>query len=133
MGYKASGKIAKIFDTEQKSASFQAREFVIEVADGQYPQMVKFQLVQDKCNLVDEYAEGDVVTVEFDLRGREWNGKYFTNLQAWRMARGEDSGDGDGSRASSGASQGSGAASSGSAAPAPASQASADFDDDIPF
>jgi len=92
MGYKASGKIHKIFDTEQKSASFQAREFVIEVADGQYPQMVKFQLVQDKCNLVDDYSEGDVVTVEFDLRGREWNGKYFTNLQAWRMGRGEDSG-----------------------------------------
>ena len=52
MGYKASGKIVKIFDTEQKSASFQAREFVIEVADGQYPQMVKFQLVQDKCCLL---------------------------------------------------------------------------------
>ena len=54
MGYKAEGKLEKIFDTEQKSASFQAREFVIEVADGQYPQMVKFQLVQDKCALVDD-------------------------------------------------------------------------------
>jgi len=130
MGYKASGKIVKIFDTEQKSASFQAREFVIEVADGQYPQMVKFQLVQDKCNLVDEYAEGDVVTVEFDLRGREWNGKYFTNLQAWRMNRGEDSGEGDSAGA---AASGGSAASTKSAAPAPVSQASADFDDDIPF
>ena len=130
MGYKASGKIVKIFDTEQKSASFQACEFVIEVADGQYPQMVKFQLVQDKCNLVDEYAEGDVVTVEFDLRGREWNGKYFTNLQAWRMNRGEDSGEGDSAGA---AASGGSAASTKSAAPAPVSQASADFDDDIPF
>ena len=130
MGYKASGKIVKIFDTEQKSASFQAREFVIEVADGQYPQMVKFQLVQDKCTLVDEYAEGDVVTVEFDLRGREWNGKYFTNLQAWRMNRGEDSGEGDSAGA---AASGGSAASTKSAAPAPVSQASADFDDDIPF
>ena len=130
MGYKASGKIIKIFDTEQKSASFQAREFVIEVADGQYPQMVKFQLVQDKCTLVDEYAEGDVVTVEFDLRGREWNGKYFTNLQAWRMNRGEDSGEGDSAGA---AASGGSAANAKSAAPAPVSQASADFDDDIPF
>ncbi len=133
MGYKASGKIVKIFDTEQKSASFQAREFVIEVADGQYPQMVKFQLVQDKCTLVDEYAEGDVVTVEFDLRGREWNGKYFTNLQAWRMNRGEDSGDGSNSSAGAASDASSSAASSGATAPAAASQASADFDDDIPF
>jgi len=129
MAYKASGKIEKIFDTEQKSASFQAREFVIEVAEGQYPQMVKFQLVQDKCNLVDDYAEGDVVTVEFDLRGREWNGKYFTNLQAWRIGRGEDAGESGG--ASSSASSSSSA--NESAAPAATSQASADFDDDIPF
>lgn len=113
MGYKASGKIEKIFDTEQKSASFQAREFVIEVADGKYPQLVKFQLVQDKCELADDYAEGDVVTVDFDLRGREWNGKYFTNLQAWRMTRGEH-GDDNGD-------------------PGPQNQGVPDFDEDIPF
>ena len=113
MGYKASGRIEKIFDTEQKSASFQAREFVIEVADGKYPQMVKFQLVQDKCELADDYNEGDVVTVDFDLRGREWNGKYFTNLQAWRMTRGEQTDDnGDSGQMN---------------------QAAPDFDEDIPF
>lgn len=125
MGYKAEGKIHKIFDAEQKSASFQAREFVIEVADGQYPQMVKFQLVQDKCTLVDNYSEGDAVEVEFDLRGREWNGKYFTNLQAWRISRaGEGGGDSGGGQAQ---------APTATAAPAAAPAASSDFDDDIPF
>lgn len=128
MGYKAEGKIVKIFDAEQKSASFQAREFVIEVADGQYPQMVKFQLVQDKCELVNEYNEGDEVEVEFDLRGREWNGKYFTNLQAWRIAR---AGEGGGSAGGSGGGQ-SQAASVSTPQTAPAA-ASTDFDDDIPF
>ena len=120
----------KIFDTEQKSASFQAREFVIEVADGQYPQMVKFQLVQDKCALVDDYSEGDNIEVEFDLRGREWNGKYFTNLQAWRITRaGEGTGESGGG--SGGQSQ---APRAPAAAPvAPSSSAKADFDDDIPF
>ena len=122
MGYKAEGKIVKIFDAEQKSASFQAREFVIEVADGQYPQMVKFQLVQDKCDLVNDYGEGDSVEVEFDLRGREWNGKYFTNLQAWRIAR---AGEGGGA---------SGGGQSQSSVPLePPAKPSADFDDDIPF
>ena len=133
MGYKAEGKLEKIFDTEQKSASFQAREFVIEVADGQYPQMVKFQLVQDKCALVDDYSEGDSIEVEFDLRGREWNGKYFTNLQAWRISRaGEGGGDsGGGGSSSGGQSQ---APKAPTAAPvAPSSSAKADFDDDIPF
>ncbi len=128
MGYKAEGKLEKIFDTEQKSASFQAREFVIEVADGQYPQMVKFQLVQDKCALVDDFSEGDSIEVEFDLRGREWNGKYFTNLQAWRISR---AGEGSGESGGGGQSQ---AARAPAAAPvAPSSSAKADFDDDIPF
>lgn len=128
MGYKAEGKIEKIFDTEQKSASFTAREFVIEVAEGQYPQMVKFQLVQDKCTLVDDFNEGDQIEVEFDLRGREWNGKYFTNLQAWRISR---AGEGGGSADSDMGSQ--------SASPKPAtaskdtSSVATDFDDDIPF
>lgn len=130
MSYKAEGKIEKIFDTEQKSATFSAREFVIEVADGQYPQMVKFQLVQDKCTLIDEYNEGDQIEVEFDLRGREWNEKYFTNLQAWRISR---AGEGGGSQSND-----SGSASAPQAAKtvtesSSASSGSNDFDDDIPF
>ena len=119
MAYKAEGKLHKIYDTEQKSASFQAREFVIEMQDGQYPQMVKFQLVQDKCNLVDGYSEGEDVSIDFDLRGREWNGKYFTNLQAWRIGRADGG-------------QGGGGQSQPQHAPA-AAPAGGDFDDDIPF
>ncbi len=132
MGYKAEGKIVKIFDTEQKSASFTAREFVIEVADGQYPQMVKFQLVQDKCNLVDDYNEGDEIEVDFDLRGREWNEKYFTNLQAWRISRAGEGGGGSSSGSSANAPSAPSAASTTPASVSSSSNA-ADFDDDIPF
>ncbi len=131
MGYKAEGKIEKIFDSETKGASFQVRQFVIEVADGQYPQMVAFQLVQDKCTLIDDYAEGDNVEVDFDLRGREWNGKYFTNLQAWRISRaGEGGGSSDGGGQSQPASSSAGSTSSSSST---TTTAAADFDDDIPF
>lgn len=85
MSYEAVGKLLKKYDTEQKSQSFQAREFVLEVADGNYPQFIKFQLTQDRCALLDPFEEGAQVKVHFDLRGREWNGKYFTNLNAWRL------------------------------------------------
>jgi len=85
VSFEVNGKLHRAFETEQKTDKFRAREFVIEVEDGQYPQMVKFQLTQDKCDLLDDYNEGDEITVHFDLRGREWNGKYFTNLNAWRL------------------------------------------------
>lgn len=87
MSFEVEGKLHKIYETEQKTDSFQAREFVIET-EGNYPQFVKFQLVQDRCALLDPFEEGQMIKVHFDLRGREWNGKYFTNLNAWRLEQG---------------------------------------------
>ena len=89
MSFEVIGTLHKKYDTESKSATFQAREFVIEIADGNYPQFIKFQLVQDRCSLIDEYEEGKKIKVHFDLRGREWNGRYFTNLNAWRVEQSE--------------------------------------------
>ena len=88
MAFDVEGKLHRIFPTEQKSANFAAREFVLEVPDGNYPQLIKFQAVQDRCGMLDNFNEGDQVKVSFDLRGREWNGKYLTNLNAWRIEAG---------------------------------------------
>lgn len=84
MSFEVEGALHKKFDTENKTDTFQAREFVIKT-EGQYPQFVKFQLTQDRCQMVDPYNEGDQIKVYFDLRGREWNEKYFTNLNAWKI------------------------------------------------
>ena len=70
MSLKVTGEINKIFDTESKTDTFQAREFILEVP-GNYPQLVKFQLVQDRCGIIDNYSEGNTITVHFDLRGRK--------------------------------------------------------------
>ncbi|MCB0570226.1 MAG: DUF3127 domain-containing protein [Phaeodactylibacter sp.] len=87
MSFEVEGKLIKKYDTENKTGTFQAREFVIEVMSGNYPQFVKFQLVQDRCSLLDPFEEGEPIKVHFDLRGREWQGKYFTNLNAWRLEK----------------------------------------------
>lgn len=85
--FEIEGKLHRKFDVENKTQSFQAREFVIEVPDGNYPQFIKFQLTQDRCALLDNYKEGEMMKVHFELRGREWQGKYFTNLSAWRLEK----------------------------------------------
>jgi len=87
MSLEIEGKLHKVFPIENKSGNFQAREFVVEVESGQYPQFAKFQLVQDRCGLIEDYSEGENIKVHFDLRGREWQGKYFTTLTAWRLDR----------------------------------------------
>lgn len=85
MSFEIEGKLHKKFETENKTATFQAREFVVEINTNNYMQYIKFQLTQDRCELIDQYNEGDQINVHFDLRGREWNEKYFTNLNAWKV------------------------------------------------
>lgn len=91
--FEATGTLKVINDTQQFSETFRKRDFVIEVEDGNYPQPIKFQAVQDKADLLDTFDVGDTVTVHFNLRGREFTRKndgstdYFVNLDVWRMEK----------------------------------------------
>ncbi len=85
MSFEIEGKLHKVFDAEQKSETFRTREFVIETLQGQYPQFIKFQLTQDRCDVIEPFKTDQHIKVYFDLRGRQWQDKYFTNLQAWRV------------------------------------------------
>ena len=87
MNFSLEAPIYKIFDTQVVNEKFQKREFVLEVQDGSYAQYIKFQLVQDKCDLIESYAVGDQIKVHFNLRGREWQDKFFTNLDAWKLEK----------------------------------------------
>ena len=82
-----TGVIKLIKDTEvvgQKG--FQKRLFVVEVTDGKFAQQIPLEFVKDKVDLLDNYSEGQTVTVEFNLRGSEYNGRYFLSAQAWKIS-----------------------------------------------
>lgn len=86
------GKLIEKFDTTQINDRFRKREFVIEYIDGNpmYPNYILFQLVQDRCELLDPYEKESMIEVSFNLRGRKWNSpsgeiKYFNSLEAWRI------------------------------------------------
>ncbi|MCP4442158.1 MAG: DUF3127 domain-containing protein [Aureispira sp.] len=86
MALEIEGTLHKKFDEQNINATFKKREFVVET-DEKYPQLIKFELVQERCSLIDEFSTGDKLKVEFNLKGREWNEKYFTNLHAWRISK----------------------------------------------
>jgi hypothetical protein len=86
------GTLKAKFDTQKVSDRFQKREFVLTTeASTPYPQHVSFQVTQDKCNILDQFNDGEEIKVQFNLRGREWNGpqgiKYFNTLEAWRIEK----------------------------------------------
>lgn len=85
MAYDLTGKIKLIQDAQTFGSGFTKREMVVTVEDGKYPQDINLEFVQDKINLLDNLQVGQQVTVTFDLRGREYNGRYFNNLQGWKI------------------------------------------------
>lgn len=94
--YEAVGKMYRIMETQQVKDTFRKREFVIEMQDGNYPQHIKFQVTQDRCDMLDRYQVGQEVTVFFNLRGRPFTNRegqevFFTNLEAWRIQAGAPS------------------------------------------
>jgi hypothetical protein len=89
MAYDLTGKIKLIQDAQTFGSGFTKREMVVVVEDGKYPQEINLEFVQDKVSLLDTVQVGQEVTVTFDIRGREYNGRYFNNLQGWKIQAGE--------------------------------------------
>jgi hypothetical protein len=89
---EVTGQLKLKYDTQKVSEKFQKRDFVLSTdLSTPYPQHVSFQVTQDKCSMLDSFNEGDEIKVQFNLRGREWNGpqgiKFFNTLEAWRIEK----------------------------------------------
>jgi len=95
MSFEISGKLIEKFDTVKVNDRFKKREFVIEKTESnggmEFTDHIKFQLTQDRCNLIDAMNLNDDIKVHFNIRGNKWekDGKvsYFTNLDAWRIEK----------------------------------------------
>ena len=93
MSFEITGKLIAINDTQQVSERFKKREFVLEIAEeingNVYTNYAKMQLVQNKCEIVDNFHIGDSVKVNFNVKGNKWERdgvvNYITNLDAWRI------------------------------------------------
>lgn len=94
MNFEIEGKIIVKDDAQQVTERFKKRDFVIEVENERNPDwndFIKFQLTQDRCDLIEPIALNEQIKVSFNIRGRKWekDGKvnYFSNLEAWRIEK----------------------------------------------
>lgn len=95
MAFEITGKIIDISPVNQISDKFRKREFVIERKEtggsALFIDYIKFQLIQDKCDLINESFMNEEVRILFNIRGNRWerDGRvnYFTNLDAWKIER----------------------------------------------
>ena len=96
MAFEHTGTVKEIFDTQTFPSGFSKREFVI-ITDERFPQEIKFDCLKEKADLLNQFKKGDMVRVSFDIRGREYNGRYFVDLSVWKIEslRDESSASGD--------------------------------------
>ncbi len=96
MSLEVTGRLHAKFPTQQIKDNFSKREFVLELTDESPTGMVftnyaSFQLVNASCGVVDQFQEGEMLKVTFNIRGNKWERdgqvKYITNLNAWRVEK----------------------------------------------
>lgn len=86
---EVNGKVILVGNTEEVGQNgFTKRMVVVETLE-QYPQKLAIDFVKDKTSVLDGYKVGDNVSVAINLRGSEYNGRYFVNLQGWRISKEE--------------------------------------------
>ena len=63
------------------------QEFILEYPDGNFTAKACFTAWgQDKVQDLDKYQVGDKVKVSFNLKSREYNGRWYNDLQIWKIA-----------------------------------------------
>ena len=63
------------------------QEFVIEFQEGNFPSKACFSVWgADKVKDLETYQPGDQIKVAFNVSSREFNGKWYTDLRAWRIS-----------------------------------------------
>ena len=83
--YDLTGTVKVVMPPQTFDSGFTKREFVVTTDDDRYPQDIKFECVKEKTALLDDIQDGQRVTVTFDVRGNEYNDRYFVNLTAWKV------------------------------------------------
>ena len=93
--FNVTGTLIVKSETQQVSDKFKKREFVLMTVENvngtEYPNPLKMQAVQAKCDVLDKYAIGSQVSVSFNVKGNSYvdkkdgSTKYIVNLDMWKI------------------------------------------------
>lgn len=84
MSNTLTASVHKVLETQTFESGFTKRVLVLRTT-GDYPQTIPFEFTKDRTALLDNLQEGQMVTVHYDIRGNEYNGKFYCNLTAWKV------------------------------------------------
>ena len=85
-----TGTVKAVFETVKISDKFRKRDVVVTTADNpDYPQHISIQFTQDNVDKLNGLKVGEQVTININLRGREYEKdgetRYFNTVEGWRI------------------------------------------------
>lgn len=81
-----SGKIIQLLPVQTgqgKNGTWKKQEFILETGDT-YPKKVCIAVWGDKVD-ISSFKAGEMVDVSFDVESREFNGRWYTDVKAWKV------------------------------------------------
>jgi len=89
MAMEIEGRIARKLNVQSGTSSrgaWSKQEFILEYQEGNFPSQVCMNVWgEDKVRDLEKYQVGDKVRVSFNLSSREFNGRWYTDVRAWRI------------------------------------------------
>jgi hypothetical protein len=67
-----------------KNGEWRKQDVIVET-DGQYPKKVCISIWGDKIDS-SQLVVGNMIAIDFDLESREYNGRWFTDVKAWKVS-----------------------------------------------
>ena len=89
MALELEGRIVRKLGVQTGTSArgaWSKQEFIFEYQEGNYPTQVCMNVWgEDKVRELDKYQVNDRVKVSFNLSSREFNGRWYTDVRAWRI------------------------------------------------
>lgn len=82
---EVSGKVLVIGETESVGQNGFTKRLLVVETEGQYPKKIPIDFVKDKTTLLDNITIGQEVKVSINLRGSEGNGRWYPQIQGWKI------------------------------------------------
>ncbi len=89
MNLEIEGKLIQILPEQTGSGqrgNWIKQDFVLETSE-QYPKKICFSAWGDKTDALKQMVPGETVIVSFNPESREYNGKWYTDLRAWKIVK----------------------------------------------
>jgi hypothetical protein len=84
MSFEVDGTLLKVSEVSTVGG-ITKRSFVVEVVSGKYTDKLAFDVLGEKCDDLEGALIGKRMKVKFNIKSKEYNGKWYTSLNAWSV------------------------------------------------